>query len=73
MIRLQGQIFRDMKPLLKMLGYDISNNGNIRAVMKHKYNGKRFTHWLNEREKERFLQSNYYKNHKPGEYKNRGK
>lgn len=67
MIRLQGKEFQDKKPYLKMVGYQVSLNGNIRAIMKYRlgYSKKRYTHWLNESEKERFLQSNYYKAHKP--------
>lgn len=80
----------EMKPFLKMVGYQISDNGNIRAIMKYKHCGwvtpkgelmpegkkssiyiptsqynKKFSHWLNEDEKERFLQSEYYKTHEP--------
>lgn len=67
MIRLQGKEFAEMKPKLKMVGYQVSTNGNIRAIMKYKVGSskKRFTHWLNELEKEKFLQSDYYKNTKP--------
>lgn len=88
MERLQGKRMAEMRPFLKMVGYYVSDNGNIKAIMKYKYfkvwvtpDGKvmppgkkskfyigraynvRFSHWLNEDEKERFLKSEWYKNH----------
>jgi len=67
MIRLQGKEFAEKRGSLKMIGYQVSLNGNIRAIMKYKtgYSKKRFTHWLNQEELERFKQSNYYKTHEP--------
>lgn len=89
-IRLQGKAMAEMKPFLKMIGYQVSDNGNIRAIMTYKHcgwvtpNGElmpegkksfiyippsqynmKFSHWLSEDEKERFLQSEYYKTHEP--------
>ena len=90
MIRLQGKAMAERKPFLKMVGYQVSDNGNIRAIMTYKHcgwvtrngepmsegkkssiyiptsqYGMKFSHWLSEDEKERFLQSEYYKTHEP--------
>lgn len=79
MIRLQGKAFAEMRSRLKLIGYQVSSNGNIRAIMKYKtgYSKIRFTHWLNEEELEHFKQSDFYKNNSPLTneelYKNKGK
>lgn len=67
MIRLQGKEFAEKRGSLKMVGYQVSLNGNIRAIMKYKTGSskKRFTHWLNQEELESFKQSDYYKTHEP--------
>ena len=67
MIRLQGKAFIEMKSKLKLIGYQVSLNGNIRAIMKYKTGSskKRFTHWLNDEELKRFKESNFYKNNLP--------
>lgn len=67
MIRLQGKAFTDMRSKLRMIGYQVSTNGNIRAIMKYKtgYCRTRFSHWLNDEELERFKQSDFYKNNPP--------
>ena len=63
--RVQGQEFQRIKNTLCMDSYIISSNGNIRVNMKSKLNGKKFHHWLNNEEKERFLKSDYYKCNEP--------
>ncbi len=67
MIRLQGKAFAEKRGSLKLIGYQVSLNGNIRAIMKYKwgYSKVRFSHWMNNEEAERFKQSNFYKTNKP--------
>lgn len=67
MIRLQGKAFAEKLGSLKLIGYQVSLNGNIRAIMKFKtgYSKVRFSHWMNNYEAELFKQSSFYKNNKP--------
>ena len=74
MTRLQGQQFKNMKPFLMLLGYQKSNNGHIRAIMKLKTNKQThigaptkymYSHWLNPEEEQKFKQSEFYKTHEP--------
>lgn len=75
MRRLQGKEFAEMRPKLEMLGYQVSNEGNIKAIMKLKtatqvHIGSRHTthlysHWLNPQEVEKFKMSTYFKLNKP--------
>ncbi len=67
MIRLQGKEFAEMKGCLKLIGYQVSLNGNIRAILKYKTgcSKKKFVHWLNNEEAERFKKSDFYQNNQP--------
>lgn len=70
MIRLQGKEFLEMKPYLRMYCYQVSSNGNIKAIMKYKKGlGKsskiKFYHWLSDEEAKRFTQSKYYMTNEP--------
>ena len=53
--RLQGKEWHDNKPFFKMRAYSVSSNGNIRVEVKDKRNGRVFSHWLNEVEKDKFI------------------
>lgn len=55
MTRLQGAEWHNNKKYFKLIGYFTSDNGNIKAIVKDKRNNKRYSHWLNNDEKEKFL------------------
>lgn len=60
-VRLQGKEFSEMRPYLKMVSWSQSDNNNIRANLKDTRSGKRYHHWLNSFEQEKFelLKNNY--------------
>lgn len=66
MKRLQGKEFQDMRHCLKMVSYEISSHGNVRANLKT-YSQRRpgYFHWLNEYELKKFMNSEYFKTHEP--------
>lgn len=55
MERLQGKEWHDNKHNFKLLNYSLSNSGNIRVEVKDKTTNERYSHWLNEKEKAKFL------------------
>ena len=61
-MRLQGKEFANIKHLLKLWGFSITKNNNIKVYcrFKRKYYYK-VTHYLNDVEKEKFINSQYFK------------
>lgn len=61
MKRLQGIEWFNIKPFVRLLNYSLSNNGNIRVEVQDKRNYCKYSHWLNDEEKETFkkVMSNY--------------
>jgi hypothetical protein len=63
MIRLQGEKFQMMRPLLKFVSYSESKNGHIRANMRLKTDPSNkviYYHWLNEEEEKKFKSGPFY-------------
>lgn len=52
--RLQGKKFKEKRPLLKMVSWEESLNGHIRVNLVNKFSGKKYHHWLNSEEQEKF-------------------
>lgn len=64
MKRLQGKDFYELKSKLKLVDYQASLNGNIRANLALKTsmsNKATYYHWLSDIEKNKFLKSDYFK------------
>ncbi len=64
MIRLQGKDWQEARQThnFKMRWFEITAEGNIKVVVATSYYSKHFSHYLTDAEKEKFLQSDYYKN-----------
>ena len=63
--RVQGTEFKQLRKehRLKLLCISASKNNNWRADMIDE-NGRHYSHWLNEAEKDRLMHSNYFDTHK---------
>lgn len=53
--RLQGKEFANMRPFLKMVSWYMSDAGHIRVNLANKKSGKKYHHWLNTEEQEKFI------------------
>ena len=52
--RLQGQDWHNWKHRLELQSATTSLNDNVRGLYKDKFNGKLYSHWMNDQEKEEY-------------------
>ena len=60
--RLQGKEFQKVKNEYKLKTFVITDDGNVKAYLKHKITGWEIIHYLNDEEKIKFKNSEYIKN-----------
>lgn len=61
MARLQGKEFQNVKHEYRIIGFIITSNGNIKVFLRNKNNYyKTMTHYLNDEEKLKFVNSEYF-------------
>lgn len=64
MKRLQGYEWYYRLPYLKYTRHSVTESGNIRFICQHIFTGQKYSHYLNDEEKNKFLNGSLLNNQK---------